>query len=467
MPDLGESLSPRELEVLEAMARGASNRDIAEQLVISPNTVKAHVRNVATKLGVSSRTEAVTVALQRGIIAIGRSDALEIAEEDEPPAAENFLPAEAAPRTTLVPEPAPAVPAPAIRRRRPPFALWLGAALVVLAVWGSYRLGQRGEGAPGPTAQAIAATPVQLQPLGETGWSIWEALPEPRAGMAVTTIGLNLYAIGGETAEGVSPTTLVYTSGQAGWRTAASKPTAVADAGAAVLAEQIYVAGGRGADGRPTAAFEAYSPGNNAWRAVAALPRPLSGAAVAANGGYLYLIGGEAATGAAAEVYRYDPAADGWRPLPPLREARAYAAVGVIGNTLFVVGGRNETGELASCEQLATAEARWSACRDMLAPRAGATAAALFNRLYVVGGGPAEPAPYGELYDLNTDTWQILNLPMLEAGQSWNRLGVGAIETRLYLLGGVQNGRLAAAGYVYDPFPYQFFFPSTTLGGEP
>ena len=63
-----EALTPRELEVLQIMARGARNRDIADELVISERTVKIHVANVMAKLGVSNRTAAVVRAMDLGLI---------------------------------------------------------------------------------------------------------------------------------------------------------------------------------------------------------------------------------------------------------------------------------------------------------------------------------------------------------------------------------------------------------------
>ena len=63
-----EVLSEREVEVLQQMARGAANKEIAGSLSISESTVKTHVANIFQKLDVSHRTEAVTAALQRGII---------------------------------------------------------------------------------------------------------------------------------------------------------------------------------------------------------------------------------------------------------------------------------------------------------------------------------------------------------------------------------------------------------------
>ena len=61
-------LSDREVEVLQLMAKGSANKEIARSLSISDSTVKTHVANIFQKLDVSGRTEAVTHALQIGII---------------------------------------------------------------------------------------------------------------------------------------------------------------------------------------------------------------------------------------------------------------------------------------------------------------------------------------------------------------------------------------------------------------
>ena len=61
-------LTPREVEVLQLIAAGNRNRDVADALSISEDTVKVHVKHVMEKLGANDRTEAVTIALRRGII---------------------------------------------------------------------------------------------------------------------------------------------------------------------------------------------------------------------------------------------------------------------------------------------------------------------------------------------------------------------------------------------------------------
>lgn len=61
-----EALTEREMEVLKAVARGWSNKDVSEVLNISPHTVQVHLSNVFGKLGVKTRTEAVLYAIRQG-----------------------------------------------------------------------------------------------------------------------------------------------------------------------------------------------------------------------------------------------------------------------------------------------------------------------------------------------------------------------------------------------------------------
>lgn len=66
----GPTLSPREVEVLQMVACGRSNKEIAALLGVSAGTVKTHVASIHEKLGVADRTEAVVRAIQRGIIRV-------------------------------------------------------------------------------------------------------------------------------------------------------------------------------------------------------------------------------------------------------------------------------------------------------------------------------------------------------------------------------------------------------------
>ena len=67
-PEPGLALTEREREVLALMVEGLNNTQIAARLTVSPSTIKSHVSNILAKLGVASRTEAVTLALRHHIV---------------------------------------------------------------------------------------------------------------------------------------------------------------------------------------------------------------------------------------------------------------------------------------------------------------------------------------------------------------------------------------------------------------
>ena len=69
-PQLTESLTPREVQVLELLAEGLPNKAIAARLGISDQTVKFHVAAISGKLGAANRTDAVRLAVRRGLITL-------------------------------------------------------------------------------------------------------------------------------------------------------------------------------------------------------------------------------------------------------------------------------------------------------------------------------------------------------------------------------------------------------------
>jgi len=64
-------LSPRELQVLRELAAGNSNKEIGQMLQITEHTVKAHLKSILVKLGATGRTEAIAIAIKRGLIRKG------------------------------------------------------------------------------------------------------------------------------------------------------------------------------------------------------------------------------------------------------------------------------------------------------------------------------------------------------------------------------------------------------------
>ena len=457
MAEAGEPLSERELAVLESLVDGSTNREIANKLKISHNTVKVHLRNIFTKLEVTSRTEAVTVAMQQGILSGP-------AERDESPkevpqeidgVVESESVGDGGAATAIDQPQSSAV------RIWPVISVVLVAVIAILLVIliSSSLNGQ--EEAPVNGGGVSAEEQIQPERIGDTNWLKAESLLGPRANMAAATIGLDLYHIGGEVEAGIVSLVEVFDTSTQLWRTAASKPTAVANATAAVLFGEIYVPGGRLADGNPTSVVEVYSPANDAWRQITPLPKPTSGAIVLSDGDLLYIFGGWDGSEYLAENYVYDPGTDEWQELAPMEAARANAAGAALENQLFVVGGTNETGELKECTTYSIAEDSWASCAPMEAPRAGAGAAVLGNKLiYVLGGGSDAAVVNGEVYDVNQDRWQPVDMPMLDENFSWYDLGVSNVETRIYVFGGRQNGELVDVNYIYSPLIHQTFLPA-------
>jgi N-acetylneuraminic acid mutarotase len=104
----------------------------------------------------------------------------------------------------------------------------------------------------------------------------------------------------------------------------------------------------------------------------------------------------------------------------------------------------------------------------MLQPRAGAAAASLINKLYVIGGGleAAQEVTFSEVYDPVSETWQVVNTPMLADLPSWTNLGVANVESRIFVLGGNRGQTFSADTLVYAPFVYQTFIPAAAAGSN-
>ena len=472
MAEFGEPLSERERDVLQCVVNGASNKEVAAELSISQNTVKVHLRNIFTKLGVSSRTEATTAALQQGLVSIPGMELVETPDAGQA-TAEPETPAAALQESGHTPT---AVPPPSAPPASPPdpiadllsrfnwqialAAAGLGLIMLLVVLFGRAAIGQS---LPAPTPEPFIETAI-----GQTRWSIARPLVAPLANMAVAAVGLDVFQIGGETAVGVVNDVRRYQTNAHVWQDMAAKPTAVADTSAAVLFGEIYVPGGRLVSGQPSDVVEAYSPANNAWRPVANLPRPIAGGLTLSDGSFLYQFGGFDGENYLDSALLYDASSDSWRLLPPLPEAKAFAAGGFVTGQLYVVGGFNGERPLASCHTFDVTTNRWAECPDMLSARSRAGAAVMFNKLYVIGGTQegGGNGRFSEFYDPTVAAWQVVNTPMLEEEPGWQGMGVANVETRIFALGGQRAGELSQGNFVYTPVVYQTFIPAASASGD-
>ena len=483
MAEKGEPLSERELEVLQCVVDGAGNKEIATALTISHNTVKVHLRNIFTKLDVTSRTEATTVALQQGLATLHGVVSTEILEADAPakPIAEteNGSPTSdlaASDTETAVSSffvSSQPIPEPEVEQRSfLPRRIW-GIGLVLIVVVAAVFIGYQAFGntlTPTPTPEPFAESRIT------DDWLQSRPLPAARANMALVGNGLNLYLIGGETAVGVTNAVSIFNTSDLVWQEGAPKPTAVTEITGAELFGEIYIPGGKLADGQPTNIVEVYSPANDSWRATTPLPTAVSGGLVLSDGSFLYLFGGWDGQNYLADAYRFDPAASSWQILPSMDTARAFVTGGVVKGRLYVVGGYDGERPLNECayfDPLPTGDntnslGSWHRCAPMLLPRAGAGASGLLNKLYVFGGGAfgEEPITYSESYNPDADQWSVVNTPPLSNMPNWANLGIANIEIKIYAVGGKRGAAVTDTTFIYQPLVYQTYIPIAPVEGS-
>jgi DNA-binding CsgD family transcriptional regulator/N-acetylneuraminic acid mutarotase len=449
-------LSERELEVLKLVATGATNQQIARDLVISPNTVKVHLRNIFEKLGVQSRTEATTEAIRRGWVKVEGAVIV---------GAEFGEGGEMAAQPPEEPEPL-APPA-------PPIALWqriymsvaAGAILLALFLPGWWQ--SRGATQLASALSDAGRPHVAVAARGDLPrWTVRAPLPEGRSRLAVVGTNGKLYAIGGETASGITDQVTVYDPASNGWLPGAAKPTAVSNIGAAVLGGRVYVPGGvteprpdgktNGGDAaglaaspfsspltpvqnhQVTSVLEVYDPKTDTWTAGAALPEPRAAYALAMLNGRLYLFGGWDGAKYRAETFIYDPAANAWSTGTPLPAPRAFMAAAALQNEIFVVGGYDGQRELDTVTTYdptgeGAAGGPWSTKPSLNQPRAGLGLLSLANRLYAIGGGWQSPLTFNEQYDMVSGGWSRTESPVTE---QWRNLGLAALGEKIYAVGG-------------------------------
>lgn len=427
------SLSEREIEILRLVATGATNRQIARELFISPNTVKVHLRNIFSKLGVESRTEATMAAVRQGWVAVNE-------------AAGEVVAAPTAPAK-------PAVRIPLWKR----VAFFVAAVLVLVVFLADQFSTAR------PVDQTVnVLTDRQVMPSPPahreevSRWTARSPLRTPRARMAVTSIGGLVYVIGGDTGAGVTAAVDMYDSSTDGWASLTTKPTAVANVGAAVIGGMIYVPGGYTDDEQVIGVLEVYDPATDTWEQGASLPVPLCAYAVVAVEDKLYLFGGWDGTRYTNSAYVYDPAADQWLPRAAMRVERGFAGAGVIGDKVYVVGGYDGTRELPLCEVYDPAADAWSSCAPMSVGRGGVSVAVVGSTLYAVGGGWESYLAFNERYEPATDTWYSFETPIV--GQ-WRNLGLAATDVYLYAIGG-WGGEYLTVNEEYQAL-FRIFIPAS------
>jgi len=404
------TLSPREQEILQLVARGLTNREIAQELSISPNTVKVHVSNIFEKAGVASRTEAALYGMEQGIVDV--------------PGGENEKALSGLSINEL------------IRKYR-----WVwGAMLALLIVFG-----------------VTFATNVLFPPsTPETAalidfaerWQELSPMPKPRAGMAAVPYDGNIYALAGEGPEGVSGEGFRYLVEEDRWESLRQKPTPVTDVAGVLIGERIYIPGGKMANGRPTNILEIYDPRADTWGIGTPLPKAISAYALADFEGKLYVFGGWDGEGALDDVYIYDPALDSWQEGTPLPTARFDAGAVVAGGRIFVVGGWDGEKDFdvnisISAAQMLQGEGVWNNEPALPMRRFGMSVINLAGQIYVFDGSSVDDVGINQMvYSLDPEVWSIVED---ETGDSEEIIhsSVVSIGEYIYLVGGKKSEGLS------------------------
>lgn len=428
-PAQDNPLSDREMDVARLLATGLSNAEIARELVISPHTVKVHLRNIFDKLQVNSRTEASMVLLQRGWIVVpGMAPAGDEADgAAEPP----------------IPEPEPLFDLPA--QVWPWQRLYLVAVLTICIV-ALVLPNLRSRGATMPELLSDGSLPIIGKPVPDLypRWDVRTPMNTARSRLGVVRVGEQLYVIGGEAGPGQTLATVdVYDLTVNDWSAHTSLPVPLANLAVATEGGQIYVAGGSTAlaDGsiQVQEMLLRYDPAQDSWEELGALPTPLAGAQLVSDELALYLLGGWDGKVMHDEVWRYVPQRSeqakrsNWELMTRLPAPMAFFGAVTVGDDIYVVGGYDGHNELAAATTYSLINRTWRELPPLSAARGGLSVVYDGMAIFALGGGWTRTLDTLERYDPGVGVWS--NFPSPMPGE-WRHLGAAAYNDRLHLIGG-------------------------------
>jgi DNA-binding CsgD family transcriptional regulator len=426
-------LSERELDILKLVATGASNKEIAQTLYISQNTVKVHLRNIFSKIGVASRTEAAMYAVRIGLV--------ETVNNLEDNGSSQAIP-ELSSQTT-------------ISSAAKGNARWsirnlgiIGGLLLIIVTLGLvFNIG-----GIFPVNSSIPPTPTQ-----RVQWFQLPGLTTPRWGLAVTNYENQIYAIGGESLQGISNVVEKYDPQTNTWSHLSVKSTAVTDINSVSFGGLIYVPGGKLISGMPTDRNEIYDPNSDQWSLGKPLPKPISAYALTVYEGRMYLFGGWDGTKVINNAYVFDFRDNTWSEIPSMPTARSYAGAVVVGGKIYVIGGYDGNQALAVNEvylpDFSGDGSPWVQAPELPSGRYGMGITNLADIIFILGGIGATDNLTTIALSSGDQNWGQLQSPLQS---DWSFLDAVTVGTRLYVLGGKTD-----AGLSTEMWSYQAIFTIT------
>jgi DNA-binding CsgD family transcriptional regulator/N-acetylneuraminic acid mutarotase len=431
-------LSERELEILKLVATGASNKEIAQKLFISSNTVKVHLRNIFNKIGVTSRTEAAMYAVRNGLVATKSprvftdQDGLEYSDrKDQSIPSNTSITGNNGNKKSLV-----------------RYVVLFGGIFLIMVILGFVYL----RGIINPANTQILPTPTQ-----RPQWFELPSLPTPRRGLAVASFENQIYAIGGEGTQGITNIVERYDPQTNLWSVLASKPTSVSDICAGVIGGLIYVPGGRQPNGSPTDKTEIYDPNSNQWVSGVSLPKPISAYGLVVSEGRIYIFGGWDGNQIIDNSYVFEPEQNTWTEITPMPSARSFPGVVAVGRKIYVIGGWDGQKAMTTNDVylpgFSDSGQQWTKASSLPSGRYGMGITNLADIIIIIGGTSPEDELTTITLSQEDEDWRKLETPVQ---QGWSFLGASTIGTRLYALGGETE-----SGLIHQMWSYQAIFMIT------
>jgi N-acetylneuraminic acid mutarotase len=253
------------------------------------------------------------------------------------------------------------------------------------------------------------------------------------------------------------------------WMTKEAMPTARAGLGVGVVNGKIYAIGGNTEDG-VVDTNEEYNPVTDTWTPKKSMPTARSGFAIAVYQNKIYCIGGTTGdvdnfvsefTGV---VEVYDPSTDTWETKTPMSTPRADMCAGIVNDKIYCIGGKKYWGVDPFYQELNTTEVYdpirnfWITKSPMPIPVLGAASAVVDGKIYVIGGSRHFQAGWdlatvasNQVYDPEDDAWSTR--ASLPTGESYAAAGATSGVTapkKIYVVGGSNQTTYSSVSYVYD-----------------